>query len=63
MEFVQGGDLSDSVKGLGRLLTETEASIISLQVGQALQYMHKLDFVHRDVKPQVISPNPTPHPK
>lgn len=57
MEFAQNGDLQGYInKGN---FPETDVALITAQVARALQYMHQLNFVHRDLKPQVPSNNPT----
>lgn len=54
MEYLAHGTLEDH---LGRkALPEPEAKTIIGQVAQALQYMHDLDFIHRDMKPAVSHP-------
>jgi len=56
MEFVQNGDLQGFINN--RNFPEAEAALITAQVAQALQYMHRQNFVHRDLKPQVPSNHP-----
>ncbi|KAG7291068.1 hypothetical protein NEMBOFW57_001078 [Staphylotrichum longicolle] len=57
MEFAQNGDLQGYInKGN---FPETDVALITAQVARALQDMHQLNFVHRDLKPQVPSNNPT----
>lgn len=50
MEFLEFGDLQ---KFITAPFPEPEAASIVAQVGQALQYMHRKSFVHRDIKPLV----------
>lgn len=51
MELVQNGDLQGYIKKGN--FPETEVALITAQVARALQCMHQLNFVHRDLKPQV----------
>ncbi|KAJ5372058.1 kinase-like domain-containing protein [Penicillium concentricum] len=63
MEFLQYGDLQKFIKAP---FPEPEAASIVFQVAQALQYMHRKNFVHRDIKPLnilVSSPGPKWHVK
>ncbi|KAJ5520691.1 hypothetical protein N7463_001144 [Penicillium fimorum] len=46
MEFLQHGDLQ---KFINAPFPEPEAASIVFQVAQALQYMHRKNFVHRDI--------------
>ncbi|KOS45758.1 hypothetical protein ACN38_g3349 [Penicillium nordicum] len=48
MEFFEYGDLQ---KYIIKPFSEPEAASITVQVAQALQYMHQKNFVHRDIKP------------
>jgi serine/threonine protein kinase len=50
MEFLEYGDLQ---KYIAAPLPELEAASIVSQAAQALQYMHRKKFVHRDIKPLV----------
>ena len=52
MEFFEYGDLQ---KYIIKPFSEPEAASITVQVAQALQYMHQKNFVHRDIKPLVGS--------
>ncbi len=52
MEFIPYRDLQYHITE--QPLAEPEAATVVSQVAQALQYMHKLGFVHRNLKPQVI---------
>ncbi|KAH8703900.1 kinase-like domain-containing protein [Talaromyces proteolyticus] len=63
MEFIEHGDLQSFITAP---FPEPEAASIVTQVAQALQYMHRKNFVHRDVKPSnilVSSPGPNWHVK
>ncbi len=53
MELLEGHDLGQEIWDRGRLLPG-EVSTIVLQVAKALQRVHELGFVHRDVKPENI---------
>lgn len=50
MEYVPGGDLSRHVK---RRLSTPEITTIARQVLEGLCILHRLDIVHRDIKPAV----------
>ncbi len=51
MEYIPGDTLNRLVK---RVLPEQEALRYIQQIGEALSEVHKLDWVHRDVKPENI---------
>jgi len=53
MEFIDGEDLGVYVDK-HRQLPESEALRYIDQVGQALEYVHKQGFLHRDIKPNNI---------
>ncbi|MBO3457232.1 bifunctional serine/threonine-protein kinase/formylglycine-generating enzyme family protein [Aetokthonos hydrillicola Thurmond2011] len=53
MEYIEGEDLGVYVDKHG-FLSETEALRYIDQVGQALEYVHKQGFLHRDIKPNNI---------
>jgi eukaryotic-like serine/threonine-protein kinase len=53
MELLEGKDLSDYLKGRGRLPPGEVASIIK-QVCKALGRAHDLGIIHRDIKPENI---------
>ena len=52
-ELVEGDSLGDRIERLGRL-PEDKAIRVIAQVAQALDYAHKRQVVHRDVKPDNI---------
>ena len=52
MEYMQNGDLQNYIKSKGQL-SESETAVITIQVIEALQHMHRHKFVHRDLKPGV----------
>ncbi|MEH2075159.1 MAG: serine/threonine-protein kinase [Nostoc sp.] len=53
MEYIDGEDLGAYVEQHGQL-SEDEALRFIDQVGQALEYVHKQGFLHRDIKPNNI---------
>lgn len=54
MEYVQGKDLRNYMKDLGRPMTPEEVLQILLPVTDALGHVHGVDLVHRDVSPDNI---------
>lgn len=50
MEYAPLGDLSAHI---GTGLTEQDSKDIVYQISEGLCVMHRLDFVHRDIKPAV----------
>jgi serine/threonine protein kinase len=53
MEFVEGESLGQKIQREGRL-PETEAIRIIAQVAQGLHRAHKMNLVHRDIKPDNV---------
>lgn len=53
MELVQGRLLSDVIAREGRL-SPRETVDIAIQMAEALEYAHRQDIVHRDIKPDNI---------
>ncbi|XP_054163991.1 serine/threonine-protein kinase DCLK1-like isoform X2 [Oppia nitens] len=51
MELVKGGDLFDAIT-LANKYTEVDASHMIHDLAGALQYLHSMNIVHRDVKPE-----------
>ncbi|XP_060064382.1 serine/threonine-protein kinase DCLK1-like [Ylistrum balloti] len=51
MEYVKGGDLFDSI-AMATKYTEQDASGMFYNLCSALKYLHNLNIVHRDVKPE-----------
>ncbi|WP_049781042.1 bifunctional serine/threonine-protein kinase/formylglycine-generating enzyme family protein [Hahella chejuensis] len=49
MEFMEGGSLTERIRS-GRL-TRDESTRIILQLAEAMNYAHKLGYIHRDIKP------------
>ena len=60
MEYVEGGSLDDYIKSKGRL-TEEEALQCTLEIADALSYMHKNMMIHLDLKPKNIMRNSKGH--
>ncbi len=53
-EFIEGSDVSKLVRTRGGRLNYREVGRITEQVLDALEYAHKKEFVHRDIKDQNI---------
>ncbi len=53
MEYVEGETLKDYIRRQGRL-SGAETVRITLQLLAALEYAHRADIVHRDIKPQNV---------
>ncbi|XP_061574493.1 serine/threonine-protein kinase DCLK2 isoform X2 [Cololabis saira] len=51
MELVKGGDLFDAITSSAKY-TERDASIMVYNLAGALKYLHSINIVHRDVKPE-----------
>lgn len=51
MEYIKHGDLASLI--LERDMNESDAKIITTQLLGGLNVMHKNNFCHRDLKPQV----------
>jgi serine/threonine protein kinase len=51
MDLVEGGELFDALCRLGPL-TEADAARFLRQMASALQFLHALDLVHADLKPE-----------
>jgi serine/threonine protein kinase len=55
LEYMQGGDLFDSVVGMGgRGFSETKACLHFLELVSALRYLHFKGVAHRDIKPENV---------
>ncbi|XP_059139794.1 serine/threonine-protein kinase DCLK1-like isoform X3 [Physella acuta] len=54
MELVKGGDLFDAIASSSSKYTEQDASGMLYNLASALEYLHSLHIVHRDVKPENI---------
>jgi serine/threonine protein kinase len=48
--MMAGKDLYDYIEARNFDLTEARARQISYQLGQAIQYLHNIGIVHRDLK-------------
>lgn len=53
MEYVEGRDLKDVLKAEGRLRPEWAAEVAA-EISAALQFAHRRNLVHRDIKPHNI---------
>lgn len=54
MELVKGGDLFDAIASTSSKYTEQDAGGMLYNLASALEYLHSLHIVHRDVKPENI---------
>lgn len=52
-EYIEDGDLYNYIKTKSKLL-EKEAALYVRQTIEALMYLHSLDIIHRDIKPDNI---------
>lgn len=53
-EYCDGGDLKGYVEKKGGKLTVEEALRILKQVAQGLSYLHRLGYIHLDIKPENV---------
>jgi hypothetical protein len=68
IELLTGGELFDRIVALGSY-SEKEASTVMKSLTEAIQHLHKIGVVHRDLKPEVSRPgialttprSPEPH--
>ena len=51
LDYVEGGELFDRIVDAGSF-TEADASRITRQMVEAIQYLHESNIVHRDLKPE-----------
>ncbi|KAK6457181.1 kinase-like domain-containing protein [Scheffersomyces xylosifermentans] len=52
-QLATGGELFDRIVSKGRF-TEHDASLVIVQMLEAIEYLHNKDIVHRDLKPENI---------
>lgn len=50
MDFIPGGTLKDNIVSNGNVVSESEARPVIRQILSACQLLHKLGYVHRDLK-------------
>lgn len=62
MEFLQGGDLM-TILMKKDILSEDEARFYIAETALAIDYVHKLDYIHRDLKPDNVLINRDGHVK
>ena len=55
MEWVKGKSLQEELKARGHLPPDNAATI-AVHIAQALDYVHRQGWVHRDVKPSNLKP-------
>jgi serine/threonine protein kinase len=51
MEFVQGGELFSHLRSAGRF-PDPQAKLYSAEVVDAFCYMHDMNMIYRDLKPE-----------
>ena len=56
MEYIEGGSLDDYIKQKGHL-SQDEALRCTVEIGNALSYMHENRMIHLDLKPKNIMRN------
>lgn len=52
-QLATGGELFDRIVQQGRF-TEHDASLVIVQILEAIEYLHKQNIVHRDIKPENV---------
>ncbi|PIK35182.1 putative serine/threonine-protein kinase DCLK3 isoform X5 [Apostichopus japonicus] len=58
MDYIRGGDLFDAIIDSVKF-TEADASVMVRDLARALDYLHKMNVVHRDMKPENLLVNLT----
>jgi doublecortin-like kinase 1/2 len=51
MELVRGGDLFDAITRVTKF-SENQSKVMIKHLASALAYLHSVNIVHRDVKPE-----------
>jgi len=54
LDYFPGSDLERRVQGHGKLLDERDIKIVHYQLALAIEYLHKNDVVHCDVRPSNV---------
>ena len=52
MEYLEGGSLTDIITA--NLLTEGQVAAVSREIAQGLEYLHRQEVIHRDIKSENV---------
>jgi serine/threonine protein kinase len=56
MEFIKGKELFDAIRDIG-LLNKSQTQFYGASIMIAINYLHKRQFIYRDIKPENIMVN------